>query len=163
MERLTEWYEDGISKGVLVKEQYGERSIKTIFEEWDEGYRGMCTLKAYEDTGLTPDQVMELSEAMKKIERYFGDNITVNQVIDFFTDFYVAQGDDERVEAAELLTNEEVERYKRLKERDTAKEPVQFGDEDEPMLRCPHCDENVTDLVECGLIFCPHCGGRWEG
>lgn len=109
MERLTEWFDDGILKGVLVKEEYGEQSIKTIFEENDEGYRGMCTLKAYEDTGLTPEQIME------------------------------------------------------LKERDTAKEPVQFGDEDELMLRCPHCDENVTDLIECGFDFCPYCGGRWDG
>lgn len=67
------------------------------------------TLAAYENTGLTPSQILE------------------------------------------------------LKERDTAKEPVQFGDEDEPMLRCPHCDENVTDLIECGFDFCPYCGGRWEG
>lgn len=49
-----------------------------------------------------------------------------------------------------------------LKERDTAKVPVQYGDEDEPMLRCSHCDENVTDLIECGFNFCPYCGGRWE-
>ena len=58
------------------------------------------------------------------------------------------------------LTLEEIAE---LKEWDTAKEPVQFGDEDEPMLRCPHCDENVTDLIECGFDFCPYCGGRWEG
>ena len=62
MERLTEWFDDGILKGVLVKEEYGEQSIKTIFEENDEGYRGMCTLKAYEDTGLTPEQIRELKE-----------------------------------------------------------------------------------------------------
>lgn len=60
MERLTEWYDDGISKGVLVKEEYGEQTLKTLFEESDEGYRGMCTLKAYEDTGLTPEQIREI-------------------------------------------------------------------------------------------------------
>lgn len=49
-----------------------------------------------------------------------------------------------------------------LKERDTAKAPVQYGDEDEPILRCHHCDEDVTDLIECGFNFCPYCGGRWE-
>ena len=48
-------------------------------------------------------------------------------------------------------------------ERDTAKTPVQYGDEDEPILRCPHCNEDVTDLIECGFNFCPYCGGRWEG
>lgn len=62
MERLTEWYDDGISKGVLVKEEYGEQKLKTLFEESDEGYRGMCTLKAYEDTDLTPEQIRVLKE-----------------------------------------------------------------------------------------------------
>ena len=60
MERLTEWHDDGMLKGVLVKEEYGEQELKTLFEETDEGYRGMCTLKSYEDTGLTPREIMEL-------------------------------------------------------------------------------------------------------
>ena len=55
------------------------------------------------------------------------------------------------------------EKILELKERDDAKAPVQFGDEDEPMLRCPHCDENITDLIECGFNFCPYCGKRWYG
>ena len=62
MERLTEWFDDRICKGVLVKEECGEQLIKTIFEENDEGYRGMCTLKAYEDTGLTTEQIIEMKE-----------------------------------------------------------------------------------------------------
>lgn len=74
----------------------------------DDGvYIDMNLLRDYEDTGLTPEQIME------------------------------------------------------LKERDDAKAPIQYGDEDEPILRCPHCDENVTDLTECGFNFCPYCGGRW--
>ena len=55
------------------------------------------------------------------------------------------------------------EKILELKEQDDAKAPVQFGDEDEPMLRCPYCDENVTDLMECGFNFCPYCGKRWYG
>ena len=74
-------------------------------------------LKPYEDIDLTPEQVMEPSEAVKKLDNIFGDNITVNQVIDFFVDFYIAHGDDNRVEAAVLLTNEEVAEYKQLKDR----------------------------------------------
>lgn len=62
MERLTEWHDDGMLKGVLVKEEYGEQGLKTLFEETDEGYRGMCTLKSYEDTGLTPREIMDLKE-----------------------------------------------------------------------------------------------------
>ena len=115
----------------------------------------IACLDAYEDSGLTPDQVMELSEAMKKIERYFGDNITVNQVIDFFTDFYVAQGDDERVEAAELLTNEEVERYRRLKERDTAKPARPISDRSLYAI-CLNCGQTIFKEYR----FCPDCGQR---
>lgn len=70
MERLTEWYDDGEHKGVMVKEARGEYVLKTLFDELDEGYLGMCELKAYEDTGLTPEQIMELKErdTAKKIE-----------------------------------------------------------------------------------------------
>lgn len=120
-------------------------------------------LADYKDSGLTSDQVMELSEAVGKLERYFEDKITVNQVIDFFVDFYIAQGDDGRVEAAELLTNEEVERYKRLKERDTAKSPMYEGDgySDEEMVYdtwiCPNCGKKY-EVDYDDYKHCPECG-----
>ena len=125
------------------------------------------SLADYKDSGLTSDQVMELSEAVGKLERYFEDKITVNQVIDFFVDFYIAQCDDERVEAAELLTNEEVERYKQLKERDTAKAPEEiqdaFGD---GRLICPNCRNSVINYFNRSRPprFCMICGQRlqWE-
>lgn len=75
-------------------------------------------LADYEESGLTSEQVMELSEAVEKLERYFGDKITVNQVIDFFVDYYVAQGDSNRIADAVLLTNEDASRYRELKDRD---------------------------------------------
>ena len=62
MERLTEWYDDGEHKGVMVKEQFGDKVLRTLFDELDEGYVGMSQLKAYEDTGLTPPEIMELKE-----------------------------------------------------------------------------------------------------
>lgn len=73
MGRLTEWYDDGEYKGVMVKEERGEHVLKTLFDELDEGYLGMCELKAYENTGLTPKQIMELKErdaekAAQKVE-----------------------------------------------------------------------------------------------
>lgn len=49
MERLTEWYDDKKSKGIMVKEAYGEKVLKTLFSEYDEGYLAMCKLKQYED------------------------------------------------------------------------------------------------------------------
>ena len=60
MERLTEWYDNGLQEGVLVKEKRGEKEIKVLFEEIDDGYHAMCVLKKYEDTGLTSEQIREI-------------------------------------------------------------------------------------------------------
>lgn len=50
-----------------------------------------------------------------------------------------------------------------LTQKDLDLHPINFGDEDEPIMRCAHCNEDVTDLIDCGFKFCPYCGGRWEG
>lgn len=60
MERLTEWYDNGLREGVLVKEKRGEKETKVLFEEIDDGYHAMCVLKNYEDTGLTSEQIREI-------------------------------------------------------------------------------------------------------
>lgn len=139
MERLTHKarYEAGykLNKGV---------------KEWQAADR----LGAYENTGLTPEEIMELKESVQRLDKIFGDEITVDQVIDFFVDFYIAQGDPDRVEAAELLTNEEVTRYRELKERDTAKAPEEF---DGHWYKCPRCGKYVGGLKG---NFCHVCGQR---
>lgn len=115
-------------------------------------------LADYEESGLTSEQVMELSEAVEKLERYFGDNITVNQVIDFFVDFCVAQGDSNRIADAVLLTNEDASRYRELKERDTARapEPAPLGMDG---MVCPLCGNKALPWDR----FCGECGQRfWE-
>ena len=120
-------------------------------------------LKLYEDTGLTPEQIMELKEAVQKLENIFGDEITVNQVIDFFVDFYIAQGDPDRVEKAELLTNEEAAKWQELKERDTAKRVKRDADD---IPYCPYCESPNVYYYEENMEydFCPDCGQRlkWE-
>ena len=60
MERVTEWYDNGLREGVLVKEKRGEKETKVLFEEIDDGYHAMCYLKNYEDTGLTSEQIREI-------------------------------------------------------------------------------------------------------
>lgn len=111
-------------------------------------------LKAYEDTGLTPEQIMELSESVKKLQEHFGDAITADQVIDFFVDFYIAQGDPERTEGALLLTNEAVTEYRELVERDkSCKVEINAG-----VPRCPVCGRRVVRCYD----FCPDCGQRLE-
>lgn len=136
-----------------------EKKEKKSIEDMEETLvQVIHCLEAYEDSGLTADQVMDLSEAVEKLERYFGDKITVNQVVDFFVDFYVAQGDPERTEEAELLTNEAVTIYRELKARDTAKTPVEF---DGHWYKCPTCGVYAGGLKG---NFCHKCGQRlkWE-
>lgn len=116
-------------------------------------YNAVALLEEYEDTGLTPEQIMELKEAVQKLENIFGDEITINQVIDFFVDFYIAQGDPDRVEKAELLTNEEAAKWQELQERDTAKKPVQTEDG----MVCPICGSKAVSWSR----FCDECGQRW--
>ena len=116
-------------------------------------YNAVALLEEYEDTGLTPEQIMELKEAVQKLENIFGDEITINQVIDFFVDFYIAQGDTARVEDAVLLTNEEAAKWQELQERDTAKKPVQTEDG----MVCPICGSKAVPWSR----FCDECGQRW--
>ncbi|RGE52489.1 hypothetical protein DWW28_15815 [Sellimonas intestinalis] len=116
-------------------------------------YNAVALLEEYEDTGLTPEQIMELKEAVQKLENIFGDEITINQVIDFFVDFYIAQGDPDRGEKAELLTNEEAAKWQELKERDTANKPVQTEDG----MVCPICGSKAVPWSR----FCDECGQRW--
>ena len=157
MERLTvpDKKIDGGLRRAIIDAREVRKEAMTIY--WE--------LKKYEDTGLTPEQIMELKEAVQKLENIFGDEITVNQVIDFFVDFYIAQGDPDRVEKAELLTNEEAAKWRELKERDTAKEPTKDSDSGVRYTDdyiCPNCGKHFigTGIAE----FCYHCGQRlkWE-
>lgn len=62
MNRLTQWYDDGEIRGVLVKDGYEENALQTIATKIDECYAAVVLLKEYEDTGLTPEQIRELKE-----------------------------------------------------------------------------------------------------
>lgn len=37
---------------------------------------------------------------------------------------------------------------------------LKYGDDDRPIMRCPSCNRDTTDLMECGFSFCPYCGRR---
>lgn len=62
MKRLTQWYDDGKIRGVLVKDGYEENALQIIVTKIDECYAAVALLKEYEDTGLTPPEIMELKE-----------------------------------------------------------------------------------------------------
>ena len=108
--------------------------------------------------GKDSDVMLELSESVKKLQEHFGDAITADQVIDFFVDFYIAQGDPERTEGALLLTNEAVTEYRKLKERDTVMEINEIRVDE---YYCPACGaENNCDQGVVEDNFCPRCGRR---
>ena len=65
MERLTQWYDDGKIRGVLVKDGYEENSLQTIITKIDECYAAVALLKEYEDTGLTPQEITGKMEALR--------------------------------------------------------------------------------------------------
>jgi hypothetical protein len=81
MERLTEWYDDGQQKGILVKEYPTENSMKTLYRKFgertdyfdcDEGYLGMERLKAYEDA---EEQGLLLRLPCKEVYSSSGDTV----------------------------------------------------------------------------------------
>ena len=62
MKKLTQWYDDGKIRGVLVKDGYEENALQIIVTKIDECYAAVALLKDYEDTGLTPPEIMDLKE-----------------------------------------------------------------------------------------------------
>lgn len=132
------------------------------------------TLAAYENTGLTPEEVEKvryLGPAVDLMQDVFGGKLRVNHVISGFVKFYRAQV-GERAEDAILLINEEVEEYMILKEKDKAAVPYVKVNEEEMKIgqikfgkgtkvyRCPNCKR----LIIYGDRFCRDCGKRlkWE-
>lgn len=121
------------------------------------------TLAAYENTGLTPEEVEKvkyLEPAVDRMQHIFGTNLTVNKVIDAFVEFYRAE-DGRRAAEAVLLVNKKVAEYRKLKERNTAKEPkkvsnsgVRYTDD----YVCPSCGMHFTGTGVAA--FCYHCGQR---
>lgn len=134
-------------------------------EDREETLKAMHEISELLDTGLDLEQIVELKEPILKLQEHFGNTLTVNQVVDFFVDFYIAQGDTDRVEEAVLLTNEAASKYKELKERDTAKAPIKDTDSGVRYTDdyiCPNCGKHFTGTGIAG--FCYHCGQRlkWE-
>ena len=151
MERLTEWFDDGILKGVLVKEEYGEQSIETIFEENDEGYRGMCTLKAYEDTGLTPEQIISITTELKEYKQLELSPKRLSEHVAFCRRY------------RELFGAIDFSRLMELNGRDTAQSPEEIRDAyGDTKLICPNCRNSVINYFNRSRPpqFCMICGQR---
>ena len=133
------------------------------------------TLAAYENTGLTPEEVEKvryLGTAVDLMKDVFGGKLRVNHVISGFVKFYRAQVGGRAADAV-LLINEEVEEYLILKEKNKAAVPYVKVNEEEVKIgpikfgkgtkvyRCPNCKR----LIIYGDRYCRDCGHklRWEG
>lgn len=121
---------------------------------------------------ITAEEMMELAEQVRRVKEIFADSITVQEIVKSFIDFYVAHGDQNRMEDAILLTNEEALRHRELVERDTARKPDLEGDgydEDGNIIYdtwiCPNCNEPY-EIDYDNHDFCPRCGQKidkiWE-
>lgn len=154
MKRLTEWYDDGEYKGVMVKEERGEHVLKTLFDELDEGYLGMCELKAYEDTGLTPPEICSIATELKEYHQLGLSPKRLSEHVAFCNRYRELFG---AIDFNSLLE---------LKERDMAKVPDYEGDgydDDGNIIYdtwiCPNCGEKY-EVDYDDYDFCPHCGQR---
>ena len=98
----------------------------------DHVFEAFAKLSQYENTGLDPEEVEQLSLAYKRVKEAFGDTITVNEIVDAVWD--------------------------ELKERDMAME-VEDIHLDE--YYCPACGaENSCNQRRVEDNFCPVCGQR---
>lgn len=125
----------------------------------DDGiYIDMNRLREYEDTGLTPDEINALREIDSLIKTKFNGALNLRELVDGFCKFHDANSDGERVAEALLITNEEVDKWKELRERDTAKVPEEF---DGHWFKCPSCGNYAGGIRR---NFCHVCGQRlkWE-
>lgn len=82
MKRLTQWYDDGKIRGVLVKDGYEENALQIIVTKIDECYAAVALLKDYEDTGLTPPEIMELvgRDAAKDLKDLEKENVAKDEL-----------------------------------------------------------------------------------
>ena len=125
----------------------------------DDGiYIDMNRLREYEDTGLTPDEINALREIDNLIKTKFNGAPNLRELVDGFCKFHDARSDGERVAKAILITNEDMDKWEELQERDTAKAPRVF---DGHWYECPTCGMYAGGLKG---DFCHRCGQRlkWE-
>lgn len=141
----------------IVEEQHMNDKVLTgqlnIAEMAHDTRKRLEELKPYEDTGLTPPEVREFAGQVGRVKELFGGNITAQEIIKFFVDFYIAQSDTARVEDAILLTNEEAGKWRELKERDTEKKPNVSKDKYSDTYICPSCNYTLIHKDETGY-FC---------
>ena len=152
MERLTE----RTAIGVLVKEDYGEKALKTLYScnggtpdqhytNCDEGYCAMEKLAAYEDVGAvsTCRNAVEICRAM--IER----GIEMDNIKEYiiFEDNLVQRGYD-------------LKRLLEMMEQQTAKKAITYRDTNR--ADCPACGATVRGIGAPFGNWCSKCGQKLD-
>lgn len=142
MERLTQWYDDGKIRGVLVKDGYEENALQTIVTKIDECYAAVALLKEYEDTGLTPPEICSIATELKEYHQLGLSPKRLSEHVAFCNRYRELFG---AIDFNSLLE---------LKERDkSCKVEINAG-----VPRCPVCGRKVVKCYD----FCPDCGQRLE-
>ena len=163
MERLTE----RTSKGIVVKEDYGERTLKTLYQcsgekplahyqNCDEGYCAMERLADYED-------------AEERLADMFGGSLTLEMVVNELKQ-QLKELDSPHPANARILTHKESADWDAYREIGTPEEcraavekqnEKQIIDntptEGDVWYQCPACK---GDLTKIRSFCCPYCGQR---
>ena len=142
MERLTQWYDDGKIRGVLVKDGYEENALQTIVTKIDECYAAVALLKEYEDTGLTPEQIISIATELKEYKKLELSPKRLSEHIAF-------------CRSHELFGAIDFNRLMELKERDAAKRVLLING---GIPVCPECGAKVLKHY----TFCKDCGQKLD-
>ena len=143
MERLTQWYDDGKIRGVLVKDGYEENALQTIVTKIDECYAAVALLKEYEDTELTPEQIISIATELKEYKQLGLSPKRLSEHIAFCRRYH------------ELFGAIDFNRLMELKERDAAKRVLLING---GIPVCPECGAKVLKHY----TFCKDCGQKLD-
>lgn len=91
-------------------------------------------LKMYENTGLTPEKILELDKEFSCQAKELMKYRAIGTIIE----------------------------CQKATEKQKAKKPQLYGDFEDGKLVCPRCGEDLMDLVGCGFNCCPYCGQTIE-
>jgi len=126
MERLTE----RTSEGILVKEDYGENVLKTLYQCY-----GAETLPHYENCNegyCAMEKLAEYEDLEDRLDQEFNGCISMKTIIDSFVNYYEQNSKVEQIADALLITNDSARKYrewKKLKEQGLLLElPCKVGD-----------------------------------
>lgn len=125
-------------------------------------------LKEYEDTGITPERIVELQKQVGLLSQYVAQKFEASM-----DDFREINGLKLNIQSLEqslrvacdgLEKFTKAEREGRLVLLDEPRLPLIWGDEDHETILCPNCNRDLMGGFELAdaygpeMFQCPHCG-----